>query len=270
MSDWKEQLFTHWELINRLAVRRFGQRALAEEAALAVIDSLAENDGQRLRAYDQRASFEAYLATVSFRLLEDFSRKRFGRRRAPLWVRNLGGIWLKLFRLLCLERVTRGEAVELLVQEELEDNRGAIELAAEDIIERITDCGSHQGLEVEFSDDVELQENQQTDSSPQEQQLEENQKSELFRQLLRSLTESSGEVVEHNASKLSTLQIPLHPREKLLLKLCFQDNMNTTLVAHMLGLTRHQVNGRLRRLLARLRKEIVATGIDQEIVALLR
>ena len=111
-EQWKQKALSHWDLINRLAVRRFGTRPLAEEAALFVMDSLAADSWRRLQDYTGKGSFKSYLASLSWRLLEDFSRKRFGRVRPPLWVSKLGGMWALLFSLLCLQRLSLHDAVE--------------------------------------------------------------------------------------------------------------------------------------------------------------
>ncbi|MCF8055009.1 MAG: hypothetical protein K9K37_00025 [Desulfocapsa sp.] len=111
-EQWKQKVLSHWDLINRLAVRRFGTLPLAEEAALFVMDSLAADSWQRLQGHTGKGSFKSYLASLSWRLLEDFSRKRFGRVRPPLWIKKLGGIWPLLFSLLCLQRLSLPDAVE--------------------------------------------------------------------------------------------------------------------------------------------------------------
>ncbi|MEN8190477.1 MAG: hypothetical protein ABFS19_11560, partial [Thermodesulfobacteriota bacterium] len=71
MTDWKNKSLAHWEMINRMAVRRFGGSACAEEAALFVVDGLAANDWRRVRNHDGRASFKGYLASLTWRLLEE-------------------------------------------------------------------------------------------------------------------------------------------------------------------------------------------------------
>ena len=120
---WQQRVLEHWELINRLAGRRFPGSALAEEAALFVLNRLAADDWRRLRAFTGESTLATYIAALSFRLLEDFARARFGRSTPPLWVRRLGGIWLTLFRLLCLERFTPDEAVALVHQQQAGDPR---------------------------------------------------------------------------------------------------------------------------------------------------
>ena len=74
--DWhKLVLTTEWlERIDRLALRRFGQPGLAEEAAAYVLDGLADGDWAVCRHYSGRSRPEHYLLTVINNLFEEFSR----------------------------------------------------------------------------------------------------------------------------------------------------------------------------------------------------
>jgi RNA polymerase sigma factor (sigma-70 family) len=266
----KEQIMEHWALLNRLAARRFGDRPLAEEAALYVMNQLLENDGQRLRSYSGRSSYTAFVASVSWRLLEDFSRKRFGRRRAPLWIRNLGGVWLRLYSMLCLERLDISEAVAVVTQSTTHSPDTDPEEAAWIIRQQVIDCGGHQGLEVAFDEERPAGEDVSGgNNGEQVYEVESRERKELFRMLFSILTATPDESVEQNLKLLCTLQVDLLPEEKLLLKLCYQDGLSVTRAGEMLGYNKHQVHGRLRRLLERLRHEFQQAGLAREIVELL-
>lgn len=275
--DWKKHITANWELINRLAVRRFGKGATAEEAALFVLDQLLADDCSRLRQYGGSADLAAFIAAVSYRLLEDFARKRFGRKRAPLWIRNLGSFWLKLYRLLCLERLDIAASVAAMEQQSRysrEVNPGVdTEEAAWIIRQQVVDCGAHQALEVELDqakNTTAYQHGQSAGPVPPRARLERQQREEMFYMLFAVLTEVSEEVVEAQMNRLCSLKIRLRPEEKLLLKLCYQDGMNVTQAGKLLGLNRHQAHGRLRRLLHRLRDDFSRAGLAEEILGQLR
>ena len=266
LNDWKEKTLDQWKLINALSKKRFGDRPLAEEAALAVMERLLENDGKRVRGYEGKAPFAAYIGAISWRLLEDFSRQKFGRRRPPLWIRNLGGIWLKLYRLLCLERVEITDAVEIIDQAETRTAAKDIDTAAWRIRQEVVDCGSHQGLEVDegFADGT------NRTGPNQAEQVEKEDTEELFRLLFSVLTDTGGEVVETNLDRLCGVSIELKPEEKLMLKLLYQDDVGISRAAKMLGYNRDQMNGRLRRLLIRIREHFEQAGLGRELLELLR
>ncbi len=256
-------------LINRLAGRRFPGSALAEEAALFVLNRLAADDWRRLRAFTGESTLATYIAALSFRLLEDFARARFGRSTPPLWVRRLGGIWLTLFRLLCLERFAPDEAVALVHQQQAGDPR-QIERAAYQLLGEIPSCGEHRGDEPGGGAETDLRVGDEADCPEQEQRLTEGEREQLFATLGRVVFD---EAVADSGSRLLArvvaANIELAPRERLLLKLCFRDGVAVTEAGRMLGWNRFQVHGRLRRLLERLRRELARVGLEEELRLLL-
>ncbi|MGB3210849.1 MAG: hypothetical protein WBB19_09125 [Desulforhopalus sp.] len=268
MTDWNKKTLAHWKTINNMAIRRFGEGVLAEEAALAVIDELRANNWRKVRAYSEKATFESFLGTLTVRLLEDFARKRFGRVRPPLWVKTFGGIWEKLFTALCLERLTVNEAVEVVGQRQVVATSTEIADAAYQLLARIPDCGMHQGLEVPFDEE----------NSPDGdfgepvlcRPIEDKQKRELFEAIFEFVLRGSGiEVADGLLKKFNQLEIRLLPEEKLLLKLCYQDGLGVVKAGEMLGMNRFQAHGKKRRLLARLKKEFERTGLLQDLGPLL-
>jgi hypothetical protein len=271
MTDWQEKTLSHWDLINRLAGRRFGDRTLAEEAALAVMDGLRQDNWQRVRSYSGLSTFPTFLATLTCRLLEDFARSRFGRIQPPRWIRDLGGMWVELFRFLCLERLQLTDAVECVAERRTFEDRRSIENAAYVIRGEVVDCGRHQGLEVAFEDEeAELHGNRQQDCSEQERSLEEEERRRIFHLLFQTVMGNEVEPGDRETNCLLQLQLDLKPEEKLFLKLCFRDGMNVATAGTMLGYNRYQTHGRLRRLLARLREEFERAGLGRELLLLLR
>ena len=268
-NPWQQQALEHWELINRLAGRRFPGSALAEEAALFVLNGLAADDWRRLRAFTGESSLATYIAALSFRLLEDFARARFGRSTPPLWVRRLGGIWLTLFRLLCLERFTPDEAVALVHQQQAGDPR-QIERAAYQLLGEIPSCGEHRGDAPGGGAETDLRVGDEADCPEQEQRLTEGEREQLFATLGRVVfDEAAAEAGSRLLARVSAANIELAPRERLLLKLCFRDGVAVTEAGRMLGWNRFQVHGRLRRLLERLRRELARVGLEEELRLLL-
>ncbi|MGD9947371.1 MAG: sigma factor-like helix-turn-helix DNA-binding protein [Desulfobulbus sp.] len=263
-SSWQQQTLSHWPMINRLAGRRFPHGALAEEAALFVMDKLAENDWQRMQAFGGQSSLATYVAAVALRLLEDFARLRFGRIRAPLWVRRLGGIWEDLFGLLCLERFSPAEAVEILTTRQA-CTRAVAEKTAYQLLGEVPNCGGYRGEETEISDELSAGEEHEGGSQP-EQKLEHKEREQCL-QALASIVFGEGDSAPNTPmlGRMLHAKISLEPRERLLLKLCFRDGIAVSEAGRMLGWNRHQVHGRLRRLLQRLRRDFAAAGVDQEL-----
>lgn len=264
MNPWQEQATAHWELINQLAGRRFPQREIAEEAALFVMDGLSHDDWRRLRSFGERSSWSTYIAALTLRLLEDFSRHRFGRMQPPLWVRRLGGIWITLFRLLCLERYSPSEAAQM-IGDRYPGQVQTAEEAAYRLLGEIPSCGEHRGEQTELDESTTPATNEE-DCSVQELHLEQEERSRMLAALGRILFDGDGgEAAPRLMQRLANSRLNLEAKERLLLKLCYRDGVGVAEAGRMLGWNRHQVHGRLRRLLARLRQQVAEAGVEEEL-----
>jgi RNA polymerase sigma factor (sigma-70 family) len=266
LTDWKEKVMSHWGLINRLAKRRFANNVIAEEAALFVINGLEEKSWQRLKNFSGKASLPAFLSTLTFRLLEDFARKKYGRLRAPLWIRNLGRVWELLFRYLCQERLSVEEAVEHVRVRMPSEEKASLEDSARTIRAEVTDCGGHTDMEVPLQEEHDCSD----PKAESQQHFEETERNLFFAALFKGLldTDRDNEITGELA-RIITTGLYLEAEERLLLKLCFRDGLGVTEAGRMLGMNRHQAHGRLRRLLARLRSDFEKMGISGELRNLL-
>lgn len=270
--DYSQEILSHWSLIDRLAKRRFNE-SLAEEAALYVLNRLQEDECRRVRAFSGQTRLSTFLSSLVLRLLEDFSRMRFGRLRPPQWISALGGIWVTVFELLCLQRQTISDAVEMAMQR-LND-RQQLEQIAYTILERVTDCGKHQAMEVEFDESRAEPQNERPGrkdrlENPEERFLQEERRiflEVLFTALL--VGKEHEQAAEQASVKIFEVQLSLSAEERLLLKLCYQDGVSVARAGKMLGLNVNQVHGRLRRLLSRLRESFEQAGVYDELRLLL-
>jgi DNA-directed RNA polymerase specialized sigma24 family protein len=247
----------HWDLINRLAERRYRDQLLAEEAALYVIDMLEKDDWKILRNFRGGARLQTYFSTVVYNLLEDFSRKRFGRVRPPPWLKKLGGVWLMLYQLLCLQRLSYLEATGQAADRYQHLPSDQIENIADRILGQIPSCGSPQYLQ-------ESLENHEQHSAPHgsaEKAAEEKEREVLFACLHDQFFgappgRSTGRLV----SSLADCRIELSGEERLLLKLRHMEGLSVSEAGKKLGLNRFQAHGKLRRLYQRIRQAFDGAG----------
>ncbi|PIE57540.1 MAG: hypothetical protein CSA33_08020 [Desulfobulbus propionicus] len=265
MNTWNRTVLAEWERINRLATKRFRSESLAEEAALFVIDGLAEENWRRVRAFNGSSSPGTYIAALTHRLLEDFARKRFGRIRPPAWVRRLGGIWMALFQLLCLERHSPDEAVAII-----KDRQSAavttLQDAAYTLLGEIPSCGERRGETTEYTDNTTLQPEEGLGSWQQE-QLEQQEREQLLALLGRlffGMDTSAPTDTTLFIKHIQAISFDLTPEETLLLQLCYRDGVPVAEAGRMLGMNRYQVHGRVRRLLQRIRGQIRDAGLEQD------
>jgi len=253
----KDRTLQHWQAINAMATRRFGRGPLAEEAALAVIDGLAAEQWRRVRAYRGQASFASYIRAVSARLLEDFARRRLGGRRPPHWLQAFGGFWLRLFEALCLERLPTYEAVERVRARWPEEPAPSLEEAAHEILARIPDCGMAQGEETELGEEHGAPEEGSAEITERRQQ------EELLQAVASLLLGIKDQPSQDLVRRYRDLRLDLGTEEILLLRLCYQDGCSVAEAGDRLGLNRFQAHGRLRRLLGRIRDEMVRCGLAE-------
>lgn len=170
-----------------------------------------------------------------------------------------------LFEFLCLERQKKSDAVESTVSRVETADRQEIENAALHLLAEIPNCGSQKGMESALDEDKVSE-----GHSSLQTQLEEKEKELLLSSLFLSISDSEKKDQLLMATmKLVDQQVSLTGQERLLLKLCYQDGMRVSDAGKLLGLNRHQVHGRLRRLLGRLRDDFIDKGIDAELLQLL-
>jgi len=264
MQD-KDRVLAELGTISRLATRRFTSPALAGEAVLHVLDALEKDNWQRVRDHAGPGPFAIYLASLSWRLMEDFARRRFGRRRPPLWIRALGGIHALLFRLLCLERLDLNAAVELVAQRQ-ESPTGTrsrrrpgpsstgSSTAAPTRPSRSTSPRPTTAVRITVPSIASRTTTGTVSSRP-------------------SFPGCSTAAIQRGVNRTHTalrrLRLELSAEERLLLQLCYRDNLSVTRAGELLDLNRHQVHGRLRRLLARLRQGLEQAGLAAELRELL-
>ncbi len=263
-SDMKQKVMAHWDLINRLAGKRFQSQETAEDAALYVLDGLATDDWQRIRGFRGKSRFSTFLSSVVYRLLEDYSREKFGRVTPPKWVRELGGLWLLLFRLLCLERFSFADAVlkATLLRPDVDEK--TIDNSAEHLLAEIPDCGK--SIREEEYDDGSFVNRGSASSAISEEREEQLIVEALAREVFG---ERQSRREEEVLNKLFAQRLELKAEEQLLLRLRFREGLAVKDIGKMLGLNRFQVNGRLRRTHEKIRNYFKDAGCEEELRLLL-
>ena len=266
-ASMKEKALAHWGLVNCLAARRFAKESAAEEAALYVMEQLEKDDWKKLRQFGGRSSFATYFSSLVYRILEDFARKRYGRKRAPKWISRRGGIWLVLYRLLCLERLVFHEAVARAGDRRSDLPVKRIERAAEQILGEVLDCGSSV-QEVSYTEEEECSEVHSSMVSRQQEMIEQRQKAQLLSSLCLELFGNENENTEAVKTLLNH-RVQLSVEERAMLKLCHQQGLGVAEAGRMVGLNRFQAHGRMKRLYKRIRESFREEGYEEELRLLL-
>lgn len=270
MSEyWKKQVFRCYDFLNRLSRRRFPDPNTAEEAMTHVIKKLGENDWKRARGYKGESSFKTYIGKVTARLLEDFSREKFGRIRPPTWM-NTNPLWKQVWKMLCLERMSADDVTDSLT----DNDPFLIEEAITLILSKIPDCGAYQGEQTDLEEDEEIS----SSLRPALHHFTPDEISEAleFVRILETLgdylfnhiTPAAGDRLTESILQFC-LQIKLTSQERMLLRLVYQEGYSVSEAGRMLKLNSNQAHSRHKNLLKRIQKAARASGLETELKAVL-
>lgn len=273
MSDeyWNDHINQNWSLLEKLCKRRFQNESIYLEASNYVLCELTADGFKRLKAYKGNSSFRAFFSVVAQRLLEDFSRKKYGRQRVPHWIKELGQLWEQAYRMLCCERMSRTDTIESL---RLSAPGGRslldVEEAVETVLSEVPNCGEIRGEPVAGAPDL-------PEGGDRERQIHEVSPEEAMR--LRYYHVILGWLAEYMGRKENEEGMPEDPwvrsiidrlrtevnitaEEKFFLRMIFTDRMTVTSAGRTLGFNTNQAHGKYRRLMGRLRKAIEDAGRD--------
>ncbi len=267
---YSQQVFQYWDRLEFLVQKRFRDTNTAQEASLYLLEKLEEDDWRRIRAFNGKAKFSTFLHCLTGNLLEDFSRKKFGRFRPPQWLVKQGALWTKVFKLLCLERIAPPEVIGSLSSHTAnpEPHSDIAEIVAV-ILAEIPDCGKVR-WEATASEPEDL-ENRAAQSpalhniSP-EQYLALSEQVKLIKGISQLLTSGTTVSTSSNLAHLIkqfNAAFNLKDEERLLLKMIYQDQLSASQAGKLLGWGVNKTHGKLRRLLARLGKTLRKLGLEE-------
>ncbi|VAW96235.1 hypothetical protein MNBD_GAMMA22-1262 [hydrothermal vent metagenome] len=265
--NWHSLVFgSGWlQKLDKLAARRFAEGGLAEEATTYVIDKLSADEWQCLASFQGQCKPESYLYTVTSNYLEEFARKRFGRLRAPEWLKQQGTLWLQVWKMICLERQLIPSVIEHLCSKNIRDV-SVIKNAITTIKARLPWCGSDSHRE-QAANTTEIQDDYNptiiiaTNDSPERELTETVYADSLL--LISSLMNDkpveavfgdnasalAANYLKKNKDKITMIQqkLQLTDEEKIVLRMFFQDGLKKSVIAKSLGMQQH-IPGRLLKL----------------------
>ncbi len=293
--DWEEVVFAnnglYLQLAERLALRRFSEGVLAEEAVAYVIEHLSAENWQKCRSYRGRSSIKTFLQALISNLLEEFSRKKFGRPRPPAWLARHGELWVNIWKRLCLERQPTPSLVDRYTHNNAYQ-KSWIEHVIRTIKAEVKDCGKkiEDPKPAEDFDNV-LESTKLTgwpigaaempggDAHGCGFDVEARAAAELLL-MLRTLLDDSPNTAQFseqsrkqamanagaNQKKLQNLRenLQLSDEERLVLRMIYSDGMAKTAVSRALKLPDHQAGLIAKKALARIRDALTQCGIDLE------
>lgn len=281
--DWAALVFDQafMDAIDRLAGKRFGEGSLAQEASTYVIEYLSADDWQRCQSFKGNAKPKTFLVTLASNAIEEFSRKRFGRPRPPTWLQDLGDMWVKLWRSLCLERQPLAALVDRFCHKGFREPE-AVNQAAKVIKARIPTCGQS-SRDSETVDDIDMLSDQvqaQDDDCCGEQPEFENPFEAELMMMIRAIVNPEPETDDFRDAGSASIDrlagqqkamleelraaLALTDQEKIMLRMIFVEGLSKSATSKAMGLPAHQAGRIVNDVLQRIGEALQACGLDLE------
>jgi RNA polymerase sigma factor (sigma-70 family) len=254
------------EHLSRLARRRFPQPARAEAACNAAIERLAADDWALLRGYNGASRPGTYLTVIYKRLLEDYSREVDGRARPPLWLSRAGDLWVRVHRMLCLERFEAQAVIDRFIAA---GERTEVQLRGiiREIKARIPTCGQVVGETATVSAGPEILENWSRGDDILMALENEQDRSVLhclaallsaqqmpFEDWIESPADARADDLLATLSARAADGFGLTGEERLVLRMHFQDGLKLARIGRRIQLPEHTVRRVYRRALAKVKR----------------
>lgn len=254
--QWPQLVFSQpfFDRVNALAIRRFGDETIADESVTYTIQALSEEDWARCKKFTGKSKPETYLYSIASNLIEEFSRKKFGRQRPPEWLKREGELWITLWRQICLERLHIATVIDRHCATQLREP-GRIAQIVSVIKGRIPWCGvkdAPTSLDQTLTSDSETTFLDTIDSEPSlEANIEQACLTEALH-LIASLLHGEEEWQPHIPfEKWQGVRdaLSLSDEDALMLRMHFCDGLSFSAIARHLGVANHVPGRQTKKLL---------------------
>jgi len=282
--NWKSLILqSGWlERLDRVTTKRFGEGGLAEEASAYVIDKLSANSWQVFNSFKGQSKPETYLHTLANNFIEEFSRKRFGRPRPPEWLKRQGDLWIKVWKMLCLERRLPQTVIELLCTEQLRE-ANTVQSVIQTVKARLPWCGESAreiaSQPLGQGEDQVAAEDRIADFHTPETVIEADHLRDVLQMLgnllnknphaeMNNIVTERVETMVHQAGAQQTVNLgkvlELTDQEWVILRMVYQDGMKLKTVAGCLGLKDHEPGRIMKTTLQRIAASLTTLGVNME------
>lgn len=279
--DWSALVFNQEFLayIDKLANKRFGEGGLSEEAATYVIEYLSADEWQRCLNFKGNSKPKTFLVTLASNAIEEFSRKRFGRPRPPAWLQDLGELWVKLWRSLCLERQPLAALTDRFSANGFRE-ADQVQQAARVIKARIPTCGQST-RDSEMVDDIDtlsdMKQAESDDCCGEPPAFDNPFEAELI-MMMRAVVDPEPQtedfqqqgaqhcdaLASDKKAQLDALKkaLSLTDLEKIMLRMIFVDGLSKSAASKALGLPSHKAGRQINDTLQRIANALQSCDLD--------
>ncbi len=276
---WKDLVFDKQFLskVDQLTLKRFGNVAIAEECSTYVIETLSKDNWERCEKYQGLSKPTTFLYSILVNIIEEFSRKKYGRPRPPVWLKNQGDLWVSLWRSLCLERQLIPSIIDRYSAKGID--KELITQAITVIKAKIPNCGHDtvNPFSSECTEDFESIAGTDDLSPSSECFLFEQHAGTLFHSMLQSILADEADIqhlsdVAQKPHKLSEDQkakliavresLKLTDQEKILIRMVYVDGISKSKAARVLNIPSHQGGKIVNSILSRIREVFEHSNLD--------
>ena len=206
--------------------------------------------------------------TVFLNALEDFSKSKYGYIQPKKWLKDLGSFWIKVWKLLCLER-NPPEYIKVLMGQGNKQKESEILTFIKLTKAKEPNCGAQTGVTTiggTAGDSHDEIANKEVGDGPS---ITEGIAVEDLEELLETIAMLTGLISQISSTnqlnqKLQEfgLKLNINPNEKLILKMMYLDGMNITNTAKNLNITRHKTKKIHDHILNKIKTILKQIGID--------
>jgi len=256
--DWAEVYFSEkiQNRVERLVKEKFHtDETTAEEAITYLLEAFSKDNWKKCHSFKGNSSPETFIQALISTTIVDFHRKKYGRRRPPVWLKKKGSLWVDLWHDHCLNR----DPIPLLMNRYKADREEqTIGLILTEIKAKLPWCGvsdapisiDETGNNIEnmgaTTDDI----SNDPDSANKE---EIRYLLEMVVSLILGETDTANPAVDYSKLAKIVQGLTITDEEKLILKLRFSEGKSVAATANALHLSRNQVVRQLEAVLARIR-----------------
>jgi len=234
--------------IETVCRRHFSDENEIIECNLFIIDCLKEDDYKRLRAFSGKSSPTTYLYTLVNRLVTDFRRRKYGRRRIPKRVSDLGAWAEAVYRYVCWQKYSYDDAFDFLLLDGLYDG-GYEEFSKK--VEPIRQAPCPENPKFLSSDDAAAG-GMRNRAATQENPLD-----ALIEKLDREKRMAAVAAIQETTAGLSQ-------QDQLLIKLVYGSDLSAAKAGRVVGLSPAAARKKLKKLLIQFREALLSKGIREQ------
>ena len=256
-SDWQVIYEDRWTREFQAIVRKrlAYSQSHADETMLEVRQELAI---KFCEIKDPPASPDAYIRAAFRNTLEDYLRKKEGYPRPPAWIKRLGAIYEKVFKLLCLESRSVND-IHAIMENLYKVTRQFIEQVITEVRAGIPNCGAwRESVGLENVENLSIE----NSSTATPEQILENMNANAIVAAILGEKENNIELTGQLYVALESLrEFSFSDDERLLLRLIYTEGHPVSTAARILQMTDGMTRKLLRDVIERLGDTLKNAGI---------